>query len=107
MVVLELTNLPLESDFKACKIGSLWKAKKATKQDKERGGHPPLILAFKNAPKPLKIHWISVAKRPKANANAHMYGSKHEEIRHARKEMTSNKKIPLIKHQEGLKKNFF
>ena len=36
-----------------------------------------------------------------------MYGSKHEEIRHARKEMTSNKKITLIKNQEGLKIKLF
>ena len=60
----KLTKLDPKSDFNACKIGSLWKAQKIPKQDKERGGHPPLILALKNASKPLKIHWISVAKRP-------------------------------------------
>ena len=56
MVVLKLTKLTLESDFEACKVGSLWKAKKATKQEKERGGHPPLILSLKIVFQPLKIH---------------------------------------------------
>ena len=69
MVVLKLTKLTLESDFKACKIGPLWKAKKATKQEKERGGHPPLILALKIVFQPLKIHWISVARRPNKACN--------------------------------------
>ena len=47
----------------------LLKANKANKQIKERGGHPPLIWALKIASKPLKIHWISVAKRPNQACN--------------------------------------
>ena len=69
MVVLKLTKLPLESDFEACKVGSLWTAKKATNQEKESGGHPPLILALKIVFQPLKIHWISVARRPNKACN--------------------------------------
>ena len=49
MVVLKLTKLTMESDFEACKVGSLWKAKKATKQEKERGGHPPTNLGSQNS----------------------------------------------------------
>ena len=64
MMAPKLTKLTLKCDFKACKIGSLWKAEMVTKQVKVRGGHPPLIWRLKIVAKPLKIHWISVARRP-------------------------------------------
>ena len=69
MIVLKLTKLTLKCDFKACMIGSLWKAKMTTKQVKERGGHPPLIWRLKIVFQPLKIHWISVARWPNKACN--------------------------------------
>ena len=46
-------------------IESLWKANNASEENKGWEGHPSLIWELKDTSKPLKIHWISVAKRPK------------------------------------------
>ena len=49
MVVLELTKLILESDFKACKIGSLWKAKNDHQTSQGERGSPPADLEAQNS----------------------------------------------------------
>ena len=62
---LKPTKLDPKSDFKAWKIEPLRKANDASKENEGWEGHLSMISKLKTSSKPLKIPWISVAKRPK------------------------------------------
>ena len=67
-----------------------------------------MILAFKNAPKPLKIHWISVAKRPKQGQCkcSHVW-LKAWRNKACKEGDDSKKNGTLNKPEEQVKKRFF